>query len=93
MSRRGRVWSYTSASYKPPEPYIVDGEFEPFTIVAVELADEAMVVLGQAVRGVTTEQLKVGDEVELVVEPLYRDEQGERTIWKWKPVTPRGGAA
>lgn len=93
MSRQGRIWSYTSASYKPPEPYIApEGEFEPFTILAVELEKEAMVVLGQAVRGVTPQDIAVGDAVELVVETLYRDEDGERTIWKWKPVDAPGGA-
>ena len=32
-----------------------------------------------------------GSEVELVVEPLYTDESGERTIWRWKPVGRRAG--
>jgi hypothetical protein len=30
--------------------------------------------------------LTVGDEVELVVETLYADVDGERTIWRWKPI-------
>jgi hypothetical protein len=30
--------------------------------------------------------LEVGREVELVVEPLYSDDTGARTIWKWRPV-------
>ncbi len=33
---------------------------------------------------------KVGDEVELVVETLYTDETGDRTIWRWKPVVELG---
>jgi hypothetical protein len=34
--------------------------------------------------------LHVGAEVELVPEPLYTDESGERTIWRWKPVVELG---
>ena len=44
-------------------------------------------VLGQAARGVSTEDLKVGASVDLVVETLYEDETGERLIWRWQPVT------
>ena len=35
----------------------------------------------------------VGAEVELVVETLYADESGERTIWRWKPVAELGEEA
>ena len=34
--------------------------------------------------------LHVGAEAELVVETLYADETGDRTIWRWKPVTEMG---
>ena len=37
--------------------------------------------------------LRVGAEVELVVETLYTDETGDRTIWRWKPVTELGEEA
>ncbi len=30
--------------------------------------------------------LKVGNPVELVVETLYTDESGDRSIWRWKPL-------
>jgi len=86
LSRRGRVWSYTDAQYQPPPPYIpVTDPFEPFALAAVELA-EGIVVLGQVAAGFGVSDLTVGDEVELVVETLYADEDGERTIWRWKPV-------
>ena len=52
LSRRGRVWSCTNAAYKPPEPFVAAEPFEPFTIAAVELESERMVILGQVVRGV-----------------------------------------
>ena len=93
LSRRGTVWSYTDAQYQPPPPYIPRSEsHEPFAIAAVELP-EGLVVLGQVADGYGVTDLKVGAEVELVVEPLYRDESGDRTIWRWKPVVELGAEA
>jgi uncharacterized protein len=86
LSRRGLVWSYTDAQYQPPPPYIPTVDpYEPFALAAVELP-EGMVVLGQVADGYGVADLSVGREVELVVEALYTDESGERTIWRWKPV-------
>ena len=34
----------------------------------------------------------VGAAVELVVETLYSDAEGERSIWRWKPVTEGASA-
>lgn len=85
LSRTGRVWSYTDAQYQPPPPYITTSDpYEPFALAAVELP-EGLVVLGQVARGYGVADLTVGDEVELVVETLYADDSGERTIWRWKP--------
>src|SRR3954451_2302595 len=52
LSSRGTVWSYTDNRYQPPPPYVPTDPFEPYTIAAVELRDEKMVVLGQMVAGV-----------------------------------------
>jgi len=86
LSRRGRVWSCTNAAYKPPEPFVAAEPFEPFTIAPVELESERMVILGQVVRGVEVTDLKVGQEMELVLDTLYTDAESEKMIWKWKPV-------
>ena len=86
LSRTGRVWSYTDAQYQPPAPYISRTDpYEPFALAAVELP-EGIVVLGQVAAGFGVADLTVGDEVELVVETLYADDDGERGIWRWKPV-------
>ncbi len=87
LSRRGRVWSYTDAGYKPPPPYVGKEPFVPFAIAAVELDREKMVIMGQLADGVGTAQLSVGQEVELVVETLYEDGDGvPRLTWRWRPV-------
>ena len=91
LSRRGRIWSYTDAQYQPPPPYIPAADpYVPFALAAVELP-EGLVVLGQVAAGYGVADLEVGGEAELVVETLYSDESGERTIWRWKPVTELGG--
>ncbi|HEY7439424.1 MAG TPA: OB-fold domain-containing protein, partial [Acidimicrobiia bacterium] len=37
LSRRGRVWSWSTNHYQPPEPYVAPDPFVPYTVVAVEL--------------------------------------------------------
>jgi uncharacterized OB-fold protein len=83
LSRRGKVWSVTTNRYQPPAPYVASEPFEPYRIAAVELADEKMVVLGQ-VKG--SAGLEIGDDVELVLDTLYCDEEHDYLVWKWSPV-------
>lgn len=93
LSRRGTIWSYTDAQYQPPPPYIPSSDpYVPFALAAVELA-EGLVVLGQVAEGYGVADLRVGAEAELVVETLYTDDTGDRTIWRWKPVTEMGEEA
>jgi uncharacterized OB-fold protein len=95
LSREGRVWSYTDARYQPPPPYIprVD-PYEPFALAAVELEPEGIVVLGQVADGYGVDDLTVGVSVELVVEPLYTDDEGTiRTLWRWRPLAAAASAS
>ena len=85
LSRKGKLWSFTNASYKPPEPYISAEPFVPYAIAAVELDAEKMIVLGQVVAGVGVADLKAGMEMELVLEPILTADGGEVLTWKWKP--------
>jgi uncharacterized OB-fold protein len=86
LSRRGRIWSYTKHFYQPPEPYISGESFEPYTIAAVELDKEKMVILGQVANGFEPDDLTTGQEMEVVVETLYELDGTGYTVWKWKPV-------
>ncbi len=87
LSRQGTVWSYTDAQYQPPPPYIPASDpYVPFALAAVQLP-EGLVVLGQVANGYGVRDLKVGAPVEVVVETVYSDEEGERSIWRWKPLT------
>lgn len=85
LSRTGKIWSYTNACYQPPEPFIAADPYVPFSIAAVELEQEKMIVLGQVIEGVGVEQLAVGQAVELVLEPLFEDADSVKMTWKWKP--------
>jgi len=91
LSRTGTVWSYTDACYQPPDPYRAADPYVPFAIAAVELAAEKMVVMGQVVSGVGVVDLKVGTEVELVLDTLYEDDEHEYLVWKWRPVAGGSG--
>jgi uncharacterized OB-fold protein len=86
LSRTGRLWSYTTNHYQPPDPYVSPDPFVPYTVAAVELAKERMVVLGQLAPGVDPATLELGMEMELVLDTLFEDEQAEHVIWKWRPL-------
>lgn len=87
LARRGTIWSYTDARYQPPPHYVVPtNQHEPFCIAAVHLAEEGLVVLGSVVPGVTVDDLSVGQEVELVVDVLFSDEDTDHLVWKWAPI-------
>ena len=86
LSRRGRIWSYTVNYYQPPAPYVPPDPFIPYAVAAVELPEEKMLIQGQVVTGYDYSKLKIGMEMELVIEKLHDDEQGnEVVVWKWKP--------
>jgi hypothetical protein len=85
LSTRGALWSFTDNRYAPPSPYPASESFEPYGVAAVELAVEQMIVLGQLAVGTDVGALAVGDEMELVVEPLYETDDEVRTVWKWRP--------
>ena len=95
LSRRGRLWSWTTNHYAPPEPYVSPDPFVPYTVCAVELDEERMVVLGGLATGADATQLEVGMTMELVLGPLYEDDDHEYVVWQWAPAVSAslGGGA
>lgn len=85
LSRTGKVWSYTSANYKPPAPFVAKEPFEPFAIAAVELENEGITILGQVADGLGVEALETGMPMELVLRELYEDDEQVYMTWNWKP--------
>lgn len=92
LSRTGKLWSFTNAMYQPPEPFVAEDPHVPYTIVAVELDKEKMIVMGQGVQGVECSDLKAGMEMELVLDTLFETDEEQKITWKWRPVNA-GGAA
>ena len=90
LSRTGRLWSWTTNHYPPPEPYVAPDPFVPYTVCAVELEQEQMVVLGPLATGADPAVLEVGMTMELVLGTLFEDDEHEYTVWQW---APKGGAA
>ena len=86
LSRRGKVWSWATNHYQPPAPYMSPDPFVPYTVVAVELIEEQMVVLGPLAPGADPSALSIGTEVEITLGTLYEDDDHEYVIWQWKPV-------
>lgn len=86
LSRRGRLWSWTTNHYPPPEPYVAPDPFVPYTVCAVELEAERMVVLGQLATGADASLLEAGIDMELVLGPLYEDDEHEYVVWQWAPL-------
>lgn len=88
LSRTGRLWSYTTNHYAPPEPAV---QTAPYTVCAVELEHEQMVVLGPLATGADATLLEIGMEMELVLGPLFVDEDGrEQVIYQWSPLRAGG---
>lgn len=87
LSRRGKLWTYTINYYQPPPPYVAPTPFVPYATAAIELEKEKMRVQGMVASGVNLDSLKIGMEMELVLEELYRDGEGRQVVvWKFRPV-------
>jgi uncharacterized OB-fold protein len=86
LSRTGKLWSWTTNHYAPPEPYVSPDPFVPYTVCAVELERERMVVLGQLAAGAEPDDLEVGMEMELVLGELFSDDDNEYVVWQWAPL-------
>lgn len=83
----GTVWSYTDLRYQPPSPFVPATEpYEPYALLAVEVDGSGLVILGQAVAGISVTDLSVGTRVELVIDTLFSDDDNDYTIWKWRPM-------
>jgi uncharacterized protein len=90
LSSRGTIWSYTTNHYAPPPPYVAAEPFEPYSVAAVELPEEKLVVLGQVDAAIDPATLHVGMEVELTLGTLYEDDEQVYVVWRWKGVANRG---
>lgn len=82
---RGRLWSCAIQNYPPPLPARYEEPYTPYAVGIVDL-DEGLRVVGRMSVD-DPYSLQLGTEVELTIEPIYRDDEGrEVTTWKFKPL-------
>lgn len=91
LARRGRLWTFTTQSFLPKEPYTGPETEESFTGYAlgyVELPGEVMVEA--RLTEPDPERLEIGMEMELVVVPFRTDPDGTEVMtYAFAPVAGR----
>ncbi len=82
---KGKLWSYSVQYYPPPPPAKYDEPYTPYALGLVDLP-EGLRVLAR-ISTDNPEGIKPGSAVELVLEKLYRDQDGNEVIsWKFRPI-------
>ena len=88
LSKRGKLWSWSTQFYKPPPPFIATEPYVPFAVGLLEFP-EGIKILG-IVTGCTDpdRELKIDMDMEVVADKLFMDENGNEVIgWKFKPIS------
>lgn len=86
LARRGRLWAWTTQEFPPPSPPYTGptgDDFVPYGVGYVELGGEVRV----ETRLTETEGLEAGMEMELVLVPFRRDDDGNQVVtFAFRPV-------
>jgi uncharacterized protein len=83
LNRRGKLLSFTLVCYPPQFPFMSTQPFVPFPIGEAAFP-EGIAIMGQLV-GKKYEDLKIGMDVEMIVDKLFEDEQGNEVVgWKFR---------
>jgi uncharacterized OB-fold protein len=86
LSRRGRLWAWTTQEFPPPSPPYAGptgAAFVPYGVGYVELADGVRV----ETRLTATEGLRIGIDMELVLVPFRTDDDGNEVMtFAFRPV-------
>jgi uncharacterized OB-fold protein len=82
LDNRGTLWTFTTQSFRPKDPYIgpedVDTDWVPFGVGYVDLGG-AIRVEGRLTEG-DPAKLRIGMEVDLVVIPFGTDDEGDEIV-------------
>jgi len=82
---KGVIWSVARQDYPPPAPVKFDEPYKPFVMGIVDMADGLRVLGRVAVDN--PEDAKCGMDVELIIDALSHDDDGNELVsWKFKPV-------
>jgi hypothetical protein len=86
LSRRGKLYSFTIQRHQPPPPYRGPDPFTPYGAGEVELPEG--VIITSVLTESNPEALKIGMEMELVIERFFDDGEGNEVVcYKFKPVS------
>ena len=89
LGPHGTLYSYTLQSYRPPALFRME-PWAPYLIGLVELPEGIRVMA--MLTGCTPENVRIGMDLELTAEALYRDDDGhEVQTYKFKPIAAAGG--
>ena len=90
LARRGRLWAWTTQEFPPPTPPYAGptgDAFVPYGVGYVELGDEVRV----ETRLTSTEDLRIGIDMELVLVPFRTDDNGNEVVsFAFRPVEGTG---
>jgi uncharacterized OB-fold protein len=82
---RGTLWSCAIQNYPPPPPARYEEPYTPYALGMVDMPEGLRVVA--RISTDAPESVRVGAEVELVLERLCLDENGNEVItWKFRPI-------
>ena len=92
LGRRGTLWTWTVQSYPPKAPPFagnVDPEtFEPYGVGYIDIDGQLLVESRLTVAD--PDELSIGMELELVIDPLYLNEDGDEVVtFAFAPIGPR----
>ena len=86
LSRRGKLHSFTINHYPPPIFHLPD-PFVPYANGSIELP-EGIRITTMIGTGFDQDSLKIGMEMEMIVDTLYVDKDGNDVIsWRFIPVS------
>jgi uncharacterized OB-fold protein len=92
LSRRGRLWAWTTQEFPPPSPPYTGptgAAFVPYGVGYVELADGVRV----ETRITRTDGLAIGIDMELVLVPFRTDADGNEVVtFAFRPVGEAGSS-
>ena len=80
LSPRGKLYTYAVQAYPVPEPFKME-PFEPLSLGMVDVP-EGLRILSM----LTTDKVRIGQDMELTTRRLYEDEDNEYVTWAWKPI-------
>ena len=87
FGQKGKLFTFSVNYYQPPPPYHSPDPFVPYANGWIQLP-EGLMVQTMLAPGYDEKTLKIGMDMELMVDVLYVDDEGNEVMsYKYKPVS------